>query len=196
MVVGLTGGYCAGKDAVARSFSARGYTVIDVDAVGHAVLQEKADEVVSAFGPGIRRDDGSIDRRALGRIVFSDPRALARHEAIMHPAMAERVRAMVRSTPGNLLINAAVLYKLGLDRVCDAVVCVTAPLPLRVIRAVRRDRVSAWQALRRILSQRGLCPKSHGRAVDTHSVRNAGSLRRLERDLGALLGRLKEMKGL
>ncbi len=196
MVVGLTGGYCAGKDAVARWFSARGYAVIDVDAVGHEVLREKAGEVIAAFGPGIRAADGSVDRRALGRIVFSDRRALARHEAIVHPAMAEKVRAWLRSTPGDKLINAAVLYRLGLDADCGHVICVTAPLLLRVARAMRRDRVSAAQAFHRIRSQRGLCPKSHGGEVDIHSVRNAGSLRRLEEDLDALLGRLEKRKGL
>ncbi len=175
MVVGLTGGYCAGKDSVARWFSARGYAVIDVDAVGHDVLREKAGEVIAAFGPGIRGADGSVDRRALGRIVFSDPRALARHEAIMHPAMAEKVRAWIRSTPGDKLINAAVLFKLGLDAVCAHVICVTAPLPLRVVRAMRRDRVSAVQALRRIRSQRGRGPgEFHHRRDHVHEWRRSG----------------------
>jgi dephospho-CoA kinase len=194
MVVGLTGGYCAGKDAVARFFASRGWTVIDVDAVGHEVLREKAADVAAAFGPGVRLADGSIDRRALGRIVFSDPQALRRHEAIMHPAMAERVRARLRAEGGDVLINAAVLLKLGLDRVCTAVVCVRAPLLVRVLRAVRRDRLGPGQALRRILSQKGLCPKSHGSPVDIYNVRNAGSLHRLERNLDGLLGRLTKGK--
>ena len=94
MVLGLTGQYCAGKDAVARILERNGFRVIDVDRVGHEVLEERREEVAAAFGPGVRRADGSIDRRALGRIVFADPAALARHEAIVHPAMVERVRAL------------------------------------------------------------------------------------------------------
>jgi dephospho-CoA kinase len=196
MVLGLTGGYCAGKDAAARVFSRMGFTVIDVDAVGHDVLRQKAGEVAEAFCRGLLLPDGGINRGALGSIVFADPAALARLEAIMHPAMFLVVRDRVRAAPGDVLINAAVLVKIGLTGLCDAVICMTAPLPLRVLRGMRRDRATPLQVLRRIRSQKGLCPKSHGFAVDTHSVNNRGSLRRLEKDLAVLWRRLRERKGL
>src|SRR5512136_767870 len=94
MILGLTGPYCAGKDAVARVLERRGFRVLNVDAIGHEVLEDLRGEVAAAFGSGVLRADGSVDRRALGRIVFADPAALARHEAIVHPAMVERVRAL------------------------------------------------------------------------------------------------------
>jgi dephospho-CoA kinase len=194
MVLGLTGGYCAGKDAAARILAARGFSVIDVDAVGHEVLGLKAAEVAAAFGPSVRREDGTIDRRALGRIVFSDPAALRRHEAIVHPAMVEIVKARAAARQGDTLINAAILFRLGLEGLCDAVLCVTAPLPVRLLRAMRRDSASPGRALARIRSQKGLCPKSHGSAVDILIVRNSGSLLRLERGLAAALERIKKGK--
>jgi dephospho-CoA kinase len=191
MTVGLTGGYCSGKDEVARILEKRGFYVIDEDAVGHAVLDLKAREVFSAFGSGVGAEDGRVDRRALGRIVFANPVELARLEAIMHPAMTEATAERVRSATGNVLINAAILFKMGLESLCDAVICVKAPVYLRALRAVRRDGLSFPAAVRRVISQKGTGLKSYGRAVDIYYVANRGTLRSLERSVEAVLKRLE-----
>jgi dephospho-CoA kinase len=190
MLVGLAGGYCAGKDAVARLLAARGFTVIDVDAVGHEVLSEKAPEVIAAFGEAVRGAGGSVDRKALGRIVFARPSELARLEGILHPPMVERVVSIVGSIGGDILINAAVLFRMGLHSICNAVICVTAPALVRALRAVRRDGLPFGAALRRVFSQRGIYPKSDGAAVDTYYIRNWGTVRSLERSVERVLGRL------
>jgi dephospho-CoA kinase len=197
MVLGLTGGYCAGKDAAARILERRGFTVIDVDRIGHAVLEQRRDEVAAAFGAGVRRPDGSIDRRALGRIVFADPRALARHEAIVHPAMVERVSALVaaeRAAGRDVAVNAALLAAMGLERLCDAVLEVHACFPRRFLRGLRRDRLGPAQVLRRMRSQsraaRRLKRKPPG--VDTYTVRNdRAAPRRLELSVDRIVDRLR-----
>jgi dephospho-CoA kinase len=197
MVLGLTGRYCAGKDAVARILERRGFRVLDVDRIGHEVLEERREEVAAAFGPGVRRADGSIDRRALGRIVFADPDALARHEAIMHPAMVERVRALTAAERGagrDVAVNAALLRRMGLDRLCDAVLEVRACFPRRFLRGLRRDRLGPVQVLRRMRSQHGgprrLNSKTPG--VDTYTVRNdRATSRRLEHSVDRIVDRLR-----
>jgi dephospho-CoA kinase len=197
MVLGLTGRYCAGKDTAARVLGRRGFRVLDVDAIGHEVLQERCEEVAAAFGPGVRRADGSIDRQALGRIVFADPSALARHEAIVHPAMVERVRVLAaaeRAAGRDLAVNAALLRQMGLDRLCDAVLEVRACLPLRILRGLRRDRLGLVQVLQRTRSQRRgsrrLNRKTPG--VDTYIVRNdRATTRRLELSVDRLVDRLR-----
>jgi dephospho-CoA kinase len=197
MVLGLTGGYCAGKDAVARILERRGFRVLDVDRIGHEVLEERGEQVAAAFGPGVRREDGSIDRRALGRIVFADPAALARHEAIVHPAMVERVRALAaaeRAAGRDVAVNAALLRHMGLDRLCDAVLEVRACPLLRLLRGLRRDRLGPVQVLRRMRSQRAgpgrLNRKTAG--VDTYTVRNdRATTRRLELSVGRIVDRLR-----
>jgi dephospho-CoA kinase len=197
MVLGLTGRYCAGKDAAARILERKGFRVIDVDRVGHEVLEERAAEVAAAFGPGVRRADGSIDRRALGRIVFADPSALARHEAIVHPAMVERVRVLAaaeRAAGRDAAINAALLRHMGLDRFCDAVLEVRACFPRRFFRGLRRDRLGPVQVLRRMRSQwtgfRRLNRKTPG--VDTYTVRNdRATTRRLEHSVDRIVDRLR-----
>lgn len=196
MVLGLTGRYCAGKDAVARILERRGFRVLDVDRIGHAVLDQRREEVAAAFGPAVRRADGSVDRARLGRIVFADPAALARLEAILHPAMVERVRALAaseRAAGRDVAVNAAILRRLGLHLICDAVLEVRACLPRRFLRALRRDRLGPVQVLRRMRSQRrtgGLNSKTPD--VDTYTVRNdRATTRRLELSVDRIVDRLR-----
>ncbi len=196
MVIGLTGGYCAGKDAVARILGRRGFTVLDVDQIGHEVLEERRDAVAAAFGESVRRADGSIDRRALGRIVFADPAALARLEGIVHPAMVGRVRSRAAGETAagrDVAVNAALLLHMGLDRYCDAVVEVRARALRRFLRGLRRDGLGPVQVLRRMRSQRH-GPSLNGMppGVDTYIVRNdRATTRRLELSVDRLLGRLR-----
>jgi dephospho-CoA kinase len=197
MVLGLTGRYCAGKDAAARILEREGFRVLDVDRIGHEVLEARRDEVAAVFGSGVRRADGSIDRRALGRLVFADPAALARLEAIVHPAMVERVRALAdaeRSAGRDVAVNAALLRRMGLDRLCDAVLEVRACFPRRFVRGLRRDRLGPVQVLRRMRSQntgsRRLNRKTPG--VDTYTVRNdRATTRRLELSVDRIVDRLR-----
>ena len=196
MVIGLTGGYCAGKDAVARILERRGFTVLDVDRIGHEVLESRRDAVAAAFGESVRRADGTIDRRAVGRIVFADPAALARLEGIVHPPMVERVRALAaaeRAAGRDVAVNAALLRHMGLERYCDAVVEVRAWALRRFFRGLRRDRLGPVQVLRRMRSQRqGPALNGMARGVDTYIVHNdRATTRRLELSVDRLLGRLR-----
>jgi dephospho-CoA kinase len=176
VVLGLAGGYCAGKDAVAGILAEGGFRIIDVDGVGHRVLRDpEARELVAArFGPDVLAPDGQVDRRRLGRRVFRDRRELAALEAIVHPRMVQRVREELALGGGPVVLNAAVLFRMGLDRLCDAVRCVRAPWCKRLARARRRDGLGLVQGLRRIASQRGICPKLPGPGVDIYYVDNAG----------------------
>jgi len=189
VVLGLAGGYCAGKDAVAAILAESGFSVIDVDAVGHRVLREpEARALVAArFGPGVLTPGGEVDRRELGRKVFRDRRELSALEAIVHPRMVERVRQELALASGPMVVNAALLFRMGLDRLCGAVLCVRAPWWVRLARARRRDGLGLVGGLRRIASQRGICPKLPGPGVDIYYVDNSrdrNSLR--ERVLGLL----------
>jgi dephospho-CoA kinase len=190
-VVGVAGGYCAGKNVVVELLRARGFLEIDVDRVGHEVLElpEARGQLLRRFGGGILGPSGAVDRQALGRRVFASRRELRGLEAIVHPLMAERVRARVQAASGPVVINAAVLFRMGLDRLCDLVICVRAGLLRRLWRARRRDGSGLFRALRRIASQRGICPKSHGTGVDTYYVENNRTREALQARVLALLQR-------
>jgi dephospho-CoA kinase len=98
LLVGLTGGIGSGKSTVSASLAARGAVVIDADAITRALQQPGQpvfDAMVEAFGPGIVASDGTLDRPAVAAIVFNDPDARKRLEALVHPAVgAEMVRLL------------------------------------------------------------------------------------------------------
>jgi dephospho-CoA kinase len=149
LIVGLTGGIGAGKSTVARLLADRGAHVIDVDEVGRRVLAPggRAEApVAAAFGPQVVSSDGSIDRAALAKIVFSDGEALARLTGISHPAineeLVEELRAL-RDSTGIVVLDMAVLAESNLGRVEEPygyryVVTVEADPLLREDRAVAR----------------------------------------------------------
>jgi dephospho-CoA kinase len=188
-VLGVAGGYCAGKNALVALLGSWGFREIDVDAVGHQVLKEPGTRrrIIEEFGAGIQGPDGEIERGALGRAVFRDRGSLCRLESIVHPRMAARVEELVGRHGGRVVINAAILFRMGLDRLCDFVICVRAPLLKRLARARRRDGLGLAAALRRVGSQRGICPKSNLRAVDIYYVGNSRGLEWLETQAAGIL---------
>lgn len=181
MVVGVTGKYCAGKNAVSEILSRQGFSVIDVDKLGHRALDIRQEEVAAAFGPSVIARSGGIDRRALARLVFRDPAELRRLEAITHPVMVEMVRKKIAETPdGDIVVNAAILFQMGLHRLCDRVFWVRSSLPKRVMRGLRRDHLPLVQVVRRIWAQRELSPQPYRNLVDIYTVGNSGPRRKLE----------------
>jgi len=173
LIVGLAGKACAGKDALLPFFLDRGYTVVDADQIGHRALEANREAVVARFG--------TLDRKSLGQKVFSDPEALADLEAITHPWLAAEVRRQVAAAPGPVVLNAALLHKQNLFRLCDLVVWVQAPLVTRILRARARDGWGWKRILHRIWAQRELGPQVFPQDVDILRVDNVGPLERARR---------------
>jgi dephospho-CoA kinase len=186
LILGITGRCCAGKDAAARILHERGWLVIDVDRLGHLALEEKADEILAVFGSGASDGHRGIDRGRLGSIVFADTGALKKLERIVHPWMIGEVRrraADEAESGRNVAVHAAILEKMGLHTLCDAVIFIKAPMPLRLLRAIRRDSLPLCTVLRRFASQRGIDAKRLRKAVDMYSISNVGPLSGLESKL-------------
>ena len=177
MIVGLAGKACAGKDSLVPFFLDRGFTLIDADKVGHQSLEANREAVLSRFG--------TVDRPALGKLVFSDSQALADLEAITHPWIGQEIIRLVAQAQGPVILNAALLYKLGLFRLCNVVVWVQAPLWTRVLRARARDGWSWRRIFRRIWAQRKLRSQVFPPDVDIVIVDNQGSPDQARRTLEA-----------
>ena len=146
MIIGLTGRSCAGKDAFASLLPSDRFRIIDVDKLGHEALERNHDELRRAFGPSIFRSDGSVDRKVLGPIVFSDPGKLMTLDSITHPWMRDRALADAEDVSLNGLhavINAALLEDMGFVPFCDIIVLVTASYEKRLERALSRDGMTA-----------------------------------------------------
>ncbi len=126
--IGLTGPIGCGKSTVAGWLAAEGAVVIDADRVARDVLEpgtRELEEVAAAFGRDVVGADGALDRAALGRIVFRDPAALARLEAIVHPAVRPRILAAIEAADAGsapaVVVEAIKLVEGGLARLCDEV---------------------------------------------------------------------------
>ncbi len=146
-VVGLIGGIGAGKSLAAEALARRGAFVLDADAVGHALLDQRPvrDRVVERFGTGVLApstgpdEPQHIDRRALGEIVFAQPAALCDLETILHPIMRrtfERAiaRTIRRGRARGVVLDAAILLEAEWDSLCDRVVFIDAPRDQRLAR--------------------------------------------------------------
>jgi dephospho-CoA kinase len=181
LVLGLAGKYCSGKNALVSYLSEQGFSEIDVDRVGHRCLDdvEVKKKILAAFGGSVFDEEGRIDRRALGGKVFRRRRDLLALETIIHPPMVREVQKRLQQISGPVVINAAILFRMGLDRLCTAVICVRAPLCPRLKRARRRDGISRLEALRRMRTQRGICPKLNRNGVDIYYVDNDRGLEHL-----------------
>ncbi len=150
-VIGLTGAIGGGKSQVAALLGKRGAVVIDADRVGHEVLEhpEVRRQVIERFGAGVAEHGpdaaetpGSINRQALGSIVFAAKPAIDDLEAIVHPRMRQQFEAIidresVRGCVPAVVLDAAVLLEAGWDNLCDLVVFVDAAQPVRLQRVAR-----------------------------------------------------------
>jgi len=156
-VIGLTGNIACGKSLVLRTLAELGAETIDADQVSREVMSQGSpvlEEVARAFGPEILNADGSLNRRALARIVFSDPEQLARLEAIVHPPVVELIRRRVaESRSPVVVIDAIKLFEAGLAGDCDEVWVVTCTPEQQLARLMARDRISEEEALLRIRAQ-------------------------------------------
>lgn len=195
-VVGLTGLYCAGKNEAAKVFVEAGFHEIDVDALGHQVLEEKKQAVLECFGPGILSATGQIDRKKLGTLVFKNRKELEKLEQIVHPAMVERMKQIVHQEEGPLVINAALLHKMKLDTLCNRIMIIRAPLLERINRCMDRDGLDVFSTLYRIFSQRKLIPQSSFHRADTVVVDNRGTRGELRAKILEIIRRWTEEMGL
>lgn len=197
MIIGLTGKYCAGKNSAAEILETLGCKSIDVDKLGHAALENNSEKIRDVFGERVMNSD-RVDRRALGELVFSDPAELERLESIVHPWMKEETARLAEEySSGNtrhVIINAAILHKMKLDELCDCIIWIDAPLPVRIARAVSRDSAGIIETLKRIYAQKQLKPKPSAISVDIYRVGNGSGRNRLNAKIAAVLDSI-EQKG-
>lgn len=158
LVIGLTGNIAAGKSAAAQMLADLGADVIDADLIAHQVMepgQPAYAGIVAAFGSEVAPAGDPIDRRRLGEIVFADPGALARLEALVHPAVGQRINELVAaSTADVVVIEAIKLLEAGLSlRLCDEVWVVTASRATQIRRLRESRGLSDEEAVVRVDAQ-------------------------------------------
>ena len=185
--VGLTGGIGAGKSTVAALLEERGAVVTSADEVARDVVSPGSDglaAVVAEFGEEVLASDGSLDRSALGRLVFSDDLRRARLEEILLPLIAAEAWARMETVPAGqvAVYDVPLLVEGQMQDLFDLVIVVEADLELRLERLAERG-MGREEALARIASQ---ATDEERRAVADVVLSNSGSIDELEADVDRL----------
>jgi len=185
-ILGLSGGIGSGKSTVTRILAELGATTIDADAIVHeqqAPGQPMLAEIAGAFGDEVIGADGSLDREALGNIVFKDAAARARLGSLVHPPviaeMMRRAKAAVEAEVPLVVLDIPLLFEgrqsgpgSGAVMDFDATVCVWVRPEVQLARTVARDGCTEEEAMRRIAAQ---LPIDEKREMADHVIDNSGS---------------------
>lgn len=160
IVIGLTGGIGTGKSTVADVLKEQGAAVVSADLTGHEVYlpgRPAYHELIKEFGREILAEDGTIDRKKLGAIVFSDPKNLAKLNAIVHPRMKGMMREKLAELAAKgtevAVLEAALLFEAKWDDLADEIWVTAAPPEVAAERVALRSRLPLEQVLERIRSQ-------------------------------------------
>ncbi len=171
LIVGLTGGIVSGKNTVAKMFKDLGAKIVDADELGHKVIlphKPAWEKIIKLFGKDLLKEDLKIDRKKLGRIVFNNQKLLKKLNEITHPEIIKLIRKEISLVKNKtlknrkekiLIINAALIYEAKIDNLMDKIIVVYIDKTEQIKRLVKRDNLSAEEALKRIESQTPLKEK-------------------------------------
>jgi dephospho-CoA kinase len=189
LTIGLTGGIAAGKSEALAAFGRLGAATLSSDAVVHELLEsaELQRRLVERWGPEVAPPEG-VDRARIGGIVFAAPEELAWLEAQIHPLVGARTVEWLQSLPAATefaVVEVPLLFEGGREEVFDTTVAVVAGEEVRRQRAAARGHALVDEREARQLTQAEKADRAE------HVVANEGSVEELERDLSALLAKLR-----
>lgn len=166
-IIGLTGGIATGKSTVTRYLIEKKYPVVDCDKVAREAVEigkPAYDDIVDYFGKEILFEDGTINRKSLGSIVFSDKSKLDRLNSLTHPRIRDLVLEKIEEFKSKgyevIFVDAPLLFETNLNDICDEVWLVSIPMDLQIERMTSRDNVTVEYAKNVINSQMSLEEKS------------------------------------
>jgi len=175
--IGLTGNIATGKSIVSEMLERLGAKAIDADALAHEVMGKDTpvwQAVVREFGEVILCDDGSINRKNLGRIVFADEAALRRLESLVHPAVIARTQELIAGSQETVVVVEAIkLVEAGMDKACDSLWVTTCRKEQQLARLVEQRGLTEEEARQRIEAQP---PQEAKLALADVVIDNSGSL--------------------
>lgn len=194
-ILGVTGNIACGKTSVGQMLLQLGAErYIDADAVVHGLYdsgQPIALQVAEAFGPAVMALDGSVDRKALGAVVFRDAESMRRLEGIVHPAVGKAMLQELSqvSLTGVVVIDAVKLLEGGSGALCQSKWLVICPEEQQLARLMARNALSEEEARARLRAQPPIAPKL---ALVDEVIDNGGSLEQTRRQVVAAFERFRE----
>ena len=179
-VIGLTGSIACGKSVISQYLTERGYPVIDGDKLSRELTEPGSPalaEIRDTFGVRYINDNGNLNRRALGQLVFRDSNARNALDAIMAPYLMEltqqRISYYEKSGAGICFLDMPLLFEKGYDRLCSSVWCVWLPLRTQLDRLIARDGFSEEEAMARI---RSVMSSDEKASRADHVIDNTGTI--------------------
>ena len=198
LIIGLTGGIATGKSTVSALLRQVGFPIVDADIVAREVVEPGTptlEKIKLAFGPGII-DNGVLDRRKLGQIVFEDGAKLKKLNDIMQPAissaMADKINFWRLQNVPILVLDVPLLFERDYDKnkLVDKIIVVTASEEIQLSRLKNRDQLSNMEAHNRVKTQ---LPMSQKIARADYVIDNNGRIEELQEQVTVLIKKIKEI---
>ncbi|PTM58115.1 dephospho-CoA kinase [Desmospora activa] len=191
MIVGLTGGIATGKSTVSRMLKERGAAIVDADRVARQVVEpgtEGSSQIRERFGAAVFRSDGSLDRQALGRLVFADKKARLDLNRLLHPLIIRRMEAETNHLQADgfhriIVWDVPLLIEEKMTNLVEVVIVVYIPVEEQKMRLTQRDGISIEEACSRIAAQ---MPIEEKKPFADALIDNSGTLAETERQVDAL----------
>lgn len=194
-ITGITGGIATGKSAVTKLLLAKGYTVIDADKIAREVVENGMPAykgIVAEFGDGVLQENGDLNRKALGSIVFSDERLLKKLNNIMHSHIFEKINCLIKELSQDIdlvFLDIPLLFEVReeLERagiICDEIWIVYVNRQTQIDRLMTRDNISSENAMSRVNAQMDIEKK---KLLASEILHNSGTVEELEEQLDRLL---------
>lgn len=197
-VIGLTGGIASGKSTISNIFKEVGWPVIDADQTARQVVMPGSlglAQIVSRFGSQVLQPDGTLDRAALGSMVFDDPQNLSDLDQIEHPlimaAIDQQLAGFKKQGLPVVVLDVSLLFETGMDQECDLTVLAVVDRKTQLERLMKRDHCSKAAALKRINAQMPLEEKM--RRADV-MIDNNGLLAQTRLQVAKLVERVSQQK--
>ena len=187
MIIGLTGGIATGKSTVSKILRDLNIKVIDADKIAHNVLEHEdvINKIQDVFSKNVVNENGKIDRKKLGKIVFEDNKKLKKLESITHPKILEIIDYKLKESKDELIVlDAPLLFETSLDDKVDEIWVIYANEETQINRLKKRDNLNKKEALDRINSQMDLDKKANKADI---VIKNESTIEALENKVKKLI---------
>lgn len=194
-IIGLTGGIATGKSTVAKLLKEKGYKIIDADKIAKGVVEigkPAYSKIVEEFGNEVLLEDNTINRKALGKIIFNDKRAREKLNYISHPYIFEEIRLNLQELckdENTVVLDIPLLFeqfdlweKYGIE--FDEIVLVDTDEDTQIKRLIKRDNISRDEAVKKIRAQ---LPMDEKRTRSSKIINNSGDMKNLKQQIEKLL---------
>lgn len=195
LILGLTGNIGCGKTSISSIFKKNNIDIIDADIISREIFEDQCllEKVFEHFGPSVKNDDQTLNRKALGKIVFNDNNKLLELNNLTHPKIKEKILCKIdeikKKKKKVAVIDAALLVEGGYLEIIDKLLVVTCKQEVQIKRIQHRDNCTIDEAIRKIRSQ---MPQDEKSRYADYIIDNSGTIDELTKIVLKFIDYMKE----